>query len=159
MVVTTIVFAHTTFLWATCCLICFIPIVKPFLTHWSWLRVVPFIERGNRAHGGYDRSTGDVYSSMAPDPTSDIFRGPCTPILWFVFPIILMRLITDRYFCHFIGCLQMWTLYFEWTRKVGITITFIVRSLIQIRHLYFTSNIANIIIHAYIHLRRACIST
>jgi hypothetical protein len=26
----------------------------------------------------------------------------CTPILWFVFPIGLMRLITDRYFCHFI---------------------------------------------------------
>jgi hypothetical protein len=178
MVVTTIFFAHTTFLWATCCLICFIPIVKPFLTHWSWLRIVPFIERGNTAHGGCDRSTGDAYSSMAPDPTfgvsrglckpdfycgmfhylnwtpiltadffpftqlgvliltancsvyliwtlilttdfyvwygahggcdrsagdayssmapvptSDIFRGPCTPILWFVFPIRLMRLI------------------------------------------------------------------
>jgi hypothetical protein len=26
----------------------------------------------------------------------------CTPILWFVFPLRLMRLITDRYFCHFI---------------------------------------------------------
>jgi hypothetical protein len=36
MVVTTILFAHTTFLWATCYLICFIPIVKPFLTHWSY---------------------------------------------------------------------------------------------------------------------------
>jgi hypothetical protein len=35
----------------------------------------------NRAHGGCDRSTGDAYSSMAPDPTSDIFRGPCAPIL------------------------------------------------------------------------------
>jgi hypothetical protein len=33
------------------------------------------------AHGGCDRSAGDAYSSMAPDPTSDIFRGPCTPIL------------------------------------------------------------------------------
>jgi hypothetical protein len=32
MVVTTILFTHTTFLWATCCLICFITIVKPFLT-------------------------------------------------------------------------------------------------------------------------------
>jgi hypothetical protein len=31
IVVTTILFAHTTFLWAT--LICFLPIVKPFLTH------------------------------------------------------------------------------------------------------------------------------
>jgi hypothetical protein len=102
MVVTTFLFAHTTFLRATCCLIFFIPVVKPFLTHWSWLRVVPFIERGNRAHGGCDRSTGDAYSSMAPDPTSDIFRDPYTPILWFVFPIGLLRLITDRYFCQFI---------------------------------------------------------
>jgi hypothetical protein len=33
MVVTAILFAHKTFLWATCCLICFTPIVKPFLTH------------------------------------------------------------------------------------------------------------------------------
>jgi hypothetical protein len=32
MVVTTILFTQTTFLWATCCLICFITIVKPFLT-------------------------------------------------------------------------------------------------------------------------------
>jgi hypothetical protein len=32
VVVTTILFVHTTFLWVTCCLICFIPIVKPFLT-------------------------------------------------------------------------------------------------------------------------------
>jgi hypothetical protein len=103
VVVTTILFTHTTFLWATCCLICFIPIVNPFLTHWSWLRVVLFLEYGNGAHGGCDRSTGDAYSSMAPDPTSDIFRGPCTPILWFVFPIRLMRLITDRYFRHFIN--------------------------------------------------------
>ena len=28
----TILFTHTTFLWATCCLKCFITIVKPFLT-------------------------------------------------------------------------------------------------------------------------------
>jgi hypothetical protein len=29
------------------------------------------------------RSAGDAYSSMVrdPDPTSDIFRGLCTPIL------------------------------------------------------------------------------
>jgi hypothetical protein len=32
MAVTTILFTHTTFLWATCCLVCFITIVKPFLT-------------------------------------------------------------------------------------------------------------------------------
>jgi hypothetical protein len=75
MVVTTILFAHTTFLWATCCLICFIPIVKPFLTHWSWLRFVLFIWSGNRARYGCGRWTGDAYSSMAPDPS----RGPCKP--------------------------------------------------------------------------------
>jgi hypothetical protein len=36
----------------------------------------------NKDHGGCDRSTGDAYSFMAPDSTSDIFRGPCTPILY-----------------------------------------------------------------------------
>jgi hypothetical protein len=46
-------------------------------------------------------STGYAYFSMAPDPTSDIFRGPSTPILWFLFPIGLIRLIIVRYFCHF----------------------------------------------------------
>jgi hypothetical protein len=86
MVVTTIIFAHTTFLWATCCLICFIPIVKPFLAHWSWLRFVHVIQNRNRTHCGCDQSTRDAYSSIAPDPISDIFRCPCTPIFWFEFP-------------------------------------------------------------------------
>jgi hypothetical protein len=54
------------------------------------------------AHGGCDRSAGDAYSSMAHDPTSDIFKGPCTPILFFVSPIGLMRLNTAHYCCHFI---------------------------------------------------------
>jgi hypothetical protein len=131
MVVTTISFTHTTFLWATCCLICFISIVKSFLTHWSWLRFVPFIYSGNRAHsGGCDQSTGDAYSSMAPDPTSDIFRGPYTPFLWFVFPIGLMRLITVRYFCHFKyihsklpDCFQRrYNKIFIWCRSWGLLI-------------------------------------
>jgi hypothetical protein len=64
MVVTTILFTHTTFLWATCSLICFIPIVKQFLTHWSWLRFVPFIWFGDRAHGLCDRSTGELTPSQ-----------------------------------------------------------------------------------------------
>jgi hypothetical protein len=34
-----------------------------FLTHWSWLRIEPFTWSGNRAHGGYDWSTVDFYSS------------------------------------------------------------------------------------------------
>jgi hypothetical protein len=39
------------------------------------------------AQGECDRSKGDAYTSMAPDPTSGIFRGLCTPICWFQFPI------------------------------------------------------------------------
>ena len=31
------------------------------------------------AQGGCDRSAGDAYSSMAPDPTSGVSRGPCKP--------------------------------------------------------------------------------
>lgn len=30
-------------------------------------------------HGGCDSSTGDVYSSFAPDPTTDTSRDPCFP--------------------------------------------------------------------------------
>jgi hypothetical protein len=57
-----------------------------------------------RVHGGCDRSTGDAYSSMVPYLTTGtcIFRGQCAPILWFVYPIGLMRLNTVRYFCHFV---------------------------------------------------------
>ena len=32
---------------------------------------------GNRVHGGFNRSAGDAYSSIAPDPTSGVNRGPC----------------------------------------------------------------------------------
>jgi hypothetical protein len=31
--------------------------------------------------------TEDAYSLLTHDPTFDIFRGPCSPILWFVFPV------------------------------------------------------------------------
>jgi hypothetical protein len=46
---------------------------------------------------------GMHYSSMVPDPTYDIFRGLCTPILLFHFVFLtgLTRLITDSYSCHF----------------------------------------------------------
>jgi hypothetical protein len=53
------------------------------------------------ARGVFDRSTGDAYSFMAHDPTSDIFRGPCKPVLLFVSLIGLMTLSAVRYFCHF----------------------------------------------------------
>jgi hypothetical protein len=78
----------------------------------SFCLILTFFEHGNRAHGGCDRSTGDAYSSMALAPTSDMFRGPCTPILWFVFSIRLMRLITDLYFCHFIDG-RMTTIFYD----------------------------------------------
>jgi hypothetical protein len=103
MVVTTTLFTHTTFLWATCCVICFITIVKPFLTLiLTTVHTVYLIwKKGSRRLWSIDRGC-----SMAPDPTFDIFRGPCTPILWFVFPIGPMRLNTVRCFCHFI--FQIW---------------------------------------------------
>jgi hypothetical protein len=43
-----------------------------------------------------------VYSSMAPDPAFDMFGALCTPIIWIVFLIGLMRLITVRYFFKFL---------------------------------------------------------
>jgi hypothetical protein len=104
MVVTAILSAHTAFLWATCCLICFITIVIPLLTLiMTTVHTVFLIWKG--ACGGCVWSTGDSYSSIAPGPTSDIFRGPCMPILWFVFPIGLMRLNIVRYFVISFTCL------------------------------------------------------
>jgi hypothetical protein len=100
MVVTTILFTHTTFgphaVW------CFITIVKTFLTLILTTVYTVYLiwKKGSRR---VCRSTGDAYSSMAPDPTSYIFRGPCTPILWIVFPIGLMRLNTVCYICHFMA--------------------------------------------------------
>jgi hypothetical protein len=49
---------NTTFLWSKCCLMCFIPIVKPFLIHWSWLRLEPFTWTVSRAHGGWPVDRG-----------------------------------------------------------------------------------------------------
>jgi hypothetical protein len=60
---------------------CFIPIVKLFITHWSWLWLVPFTRYGNKANIGCDQSTRDAYSSYAPDPTSGVSRGLCKPDL------------------------------------------------------------------------------
>jgi hypothetical protein len=42
-----------------------------------------------------------TWSHRSTSDTS-IFRGPCTSILRFVFPIGLMKFITVCYFCHFI---------------------------------------------------------
>jgi hypothetical protein len=58
------------------------------LTHWFWLRVFrlpiwthQFLTNDfciwNGANGGCNLTTGDTYSSEAPDPTSGISGGPC----------------------------------------------------------------------------------
>jgi hypothetical protein len=59
------------------------------------IKIVPFTYSGNNTQSGSHMSTGDAYSSYAPDPTSDIFRGPCLPILWFVFPTGLVKCNTN----------------------------------------------------------------
>lgn len=38
-------------------------IVKSFVLHWFQLRIIPFNWSRNRAHGGFDRLTDDVYYS------------------------------------------------------------------------------------------------
>jgi hypothetical protein len=54
-----------------------------------------------RNNGTRGRSTGDSYSSKAPDHTSGIFIDLLFPILWFVFPAELIRSMTICYVCHF----------------------------------------------------------
>jgi hypothetical protein len=179
MVVTTILFAHTTSLWDTCCMIC----NKPFLTHWAWhgsyrlpnlkIRLTagltdwkvmltppwhlipPLVISGIHVSlicivdcsiyliwtliltADFSFSWLDTliltadcsvcqiwtywfwhwllkWGSQLVWPvdrrcllllftwsTSDIFRGPCLPILWVVFRTGLTRMITVRCLCHF----------------------------------------------------------
>jgi hypothetical protein len=62
-----------------CCLICFIPIVHSFLTHWPCLQIVPFtifFFLKMELTRWCDRPTGDAYSH-APDFISSISRSPC----------------------------------------------------------------------------------
>jgi hypothetical protein len=145
MVVTTILFVHTTFLCAKCCQICFVPIVKPFLTHWSWLRVVPSIERGNRAHGGCDRSAGNAYSSMARDPTSDVFGGPCTPFsdLYFLLDLrdwLLIVIFVISF--HVLKCS------YRHISQLSISV-FILRLLIAIYVCYFMATLYFVDLYVY----------
>jgi hypothetical protein len=77
--------------------------------HWFQQRIFPFTWFG---HTDFDywflrliwgaRRVRPVGRGCLLLHGSDVFGGPCTPILWFVFPFRLTRLITDRYFCHFI---------------------------------------------------------
>jgi hypothetical protein len=86
---------------ATCCLTCFITIVKPFLTLilTTVHTIYPIWKKGSRRVWSIDRGCLLLHGTWS---YSDIFRGPCTTILWFVFPIGLIRLNTVRYCCLFI---------------------------------------------------------
>jgi hypothetical protein len=78
---------------------CIILVIKPSLTHWSSLQNSRFTWLERKSHSGVDRG---CLLLLAPNPTSCISRGPCLPILWFVFPTGLMRSMTVRYLCHYI---------------------------------------------------------
>jgi hypothetical protein len=89
MVVTTI-FAHTTFLWAKCCLICFISIVKR-----SWQTDLYGSYHLSNLEIGLTASVTGQQGILTPPwhlIPLPIFRGLCTLILWFVFPIGLVKL-------------------------------------------------------------------
>jgi hypothetical protein len=51
----------------------------------------------------YNWSTGDAYSSLDSDPTSDMSRGPCLLIIWVVILVRFMRRATVSYRWHFMS--------------------------------------------------------
>jgi hypothetical protein len=124
MVVTTILFTHTTFLWATCYmyLICFITIVKPFLTLiLSAVHTVYLI---------WKKGSWRVWSIARGYL---LFHGTWSH-LWYiqrsvyahsliVFPIGLMILSTVRYFCYFVEHIiqHMTQRKAVWTNEIVVT--------------------------------------
>jgi hypothetical protein len=90
-------FASTTFQLVKCCLMCFISIIKLFLTHWSWVQFVLFTWSGNRYHGGCGQLTGNAYSSY-------LTMHVCL-VLWQVFPTGFVALVIFSYITYFI---QQW---------------------------------------------------
>jgi hypothetical protein len=67
--------------------------------HWFLLRIFPFTwldslilttDIWNEAHGGCDRSAGDVHSSTALDPTFTFVGGPFCPTFDFVLAFCIM---------------------------------------------------------------------
>jgi hypothetical protein len=66
-----------------CCLTCFTQI----LTHWLKLRIIWFIW----SRGECDRLIGDVYSSLAPNPTSGIFNGPISSPFYDLYFLLDLR--------------------------------------------------------------------
>jgi hypothetical protein len=78
----------------------FIPIVTPFLIHWSWLRFVPL---GWLELGFMESVTGRQGMLSPPKQLIAPLVYPevrVCPILKFLFPTVLMRLITVRYLCY-----------------------------------------------------------
>jgi hypothetical protein len=105
MTVTTILFTHTTFLWATCCLICFITIVKLFLTLiLTTIHTVYLIwKKGSRRVWSIVR--GCLLLHCTWSNLWYIQRSVYAHSLICKSNIGLMRLNTVRYFCHFTrGC-------------------------------------------------------
>jgi hypothetical protein len=85
-----------------------IPIVKPFLIHWSWLRLEPFIWTGIRAHGGVTGRQGMFTPLWHLTPPLIYPEVHVYPIFKFVFPTGFIRLVAVRYLCDFIQQSQRW---------------------------------------------------
>jgi hypothetical protein len=85
MVVTTILFAHTTFLWATCCLICFIPIVSR-----SW--------HTDLDYGSYRLSNVEI--GLTADVTGQ--QGMLTPPWHLIPPLNIQRSV----YAHSLICIS-----------------------------------------------------
>ena len=67
-----------------------------------WLRIGPFTQFRLLGHGGCDRSTGDAYSSLAPDRTAGISRvRVCHALIILSFLFLITGLITLRCLCLF----------------------------------------------------------
>jgi hypothetical protein len=84
--ITMIWFIITNFRWAVCCLIFFIPIIRPYLAHRLWQKT-PHSLSWNWAHGGCDRSTRGVYSPrhlIPPLVFLGIRVGLIFTVLWIV---------------------------------------------------------------------------
>ena len=127
----------------------------------------------NGAHGGCDWSAEDAYSSMAPDPTSGVTRGPCKPYFQYgLFHVLDMDTGFDWGFSRF-TCLDsliltadcsvnliwtnwFWLLIFEF--EVGLTagVTCQQRMRTPPRHLILPSHLSGIrvALHSILYLLR-----
>jgi hypothetical protein len=96
----TIWFASITLHKVKHCLTCYIPIVRPLLTHRSWLRSVPFTWSRNTAHGGCEQSRGFLYLLLNRSQR-----------VWPIKRIITRSHLQGRYFsndCRLFSALIQW---------------------------------------------------